>query len=599
MKLLSDGAVKRMKSCLEGYRPYFRVLRYCRPYMSRIVPAFICAWVASVLEATPLVGVKFVIDKVLAEKNFTLMYLIAGGILLITVFKAFIAYINTYLMTWVGNKVIIDIRMQLYDKTQKLSFRSLYKKRVGEFISRITNDVTMLQTILVQVAMDLFIRCANVVAILVAMIYLNWKLTIIAGMIIPVAFLAMSVVGARLRSIGASVQEQLAQLSAVATEALSAIRIVRAFATEKNEYAQFDEKNKEFFRVTIKGSQTRGMLDGIMEVVQYAALVIVLMVGAYFVTSSGPESNGFTTGDLMSFCLAIGTLARPVQMITRTLAQLRGGIASADRVFEIIDQPDEVPLPECPVALGHVRGEITFDDVSFEYEKGIKVLGGLNLRVKPGERVAIVGVTGAGKSTIVDMILRFYDPTGGRILIDGVDLRELDIYDYRRKIGFVPQDPVLMKGTLASNIAYGLENCAADEIDRAARTAGIADFIMSLPKQYETEVGERGVTLSGGQRQRVAIARAIVRNPAILLMDEATSSLDSLVESQIQGAMNEAMKGRTSIIIAHRLSTIRESDRILVIANGEIVEEGSHEELLKLHGQYYNLHLLQAGNKVA
>ena len=598
MKLL-DSVNKRMKSYLEGYKPYFRVLKYCRPYMSRIVPAFICAWVSSALEATPLLGVKFVIDRVLAEKNFTLMYLITGGILLITVFKVALAYVNTYLMTWVGNKVIIDIRMQLYDKTQRLSFRVLYRKRIGEFISRITNDVTMLQSILVQVAMDLFIRCANVAAILIAMIYLNWKLTIIAGMIIPVAIFAMNRVGKRLRSIGSSIQEQVAQLSAVAIETLSAIRIVRAFATESAEYAQFDAKNKEFFRVTIKGSQTRGMLDGIMEVVQYVALVIVLMVGAYFVTASDPTSNGFTTGDLMSFCLAIGTLARPVQMITRTLAQLRGGIAAADRVFEIIDQPDEVPLPERPVVLDHMRGEITFEDVSFEYEKEIKVLNGLNLRIEPGERVAIVGVTGAGKSTIVDLILRFYDPTGGRILIDGVDLRDIDIYDYRRKIGFVPQDPVLMKGTLASNISYGLENCTEDEIDAAARTAGIADFIMSLPKKYESEVGERGVTLSGGQRQRVAIARAIVRNPAILLMDEATSSLDSLVESQIQGAMNEAMKGRTSIVIAHRLSTIRESDRILVISNGEIVEEGSHEELLKLHGHYYNLHLLQAGSKVA
>jgi subfamily B ATP-binding cassette protein MsbA len=599
MKSFTETIGKRIKSYLEGYKLYFRVLRYCRPYLSRIVPAFICAWGASALEAAPLLGVKFVIDRVLTEKNFTLMYMIAGGILLVTVIKVALAYINTYLMTWVGNKVIIDIRLQLYDKTQKLSFRVLYKKRVGEFISRITNDVTMLQHILVQVAMDLFICCASVVAILSAMVYLNWRLTVIAGMIIPVAILVMNRVGRRLRSIGASVQEQVAQLSAVATEALSAIRIVRAFATEKAEYDHFEGRNREFFKVTIKGSQTRGMLDGIMVVVQYVALVIVLMVGAYFVTSGDPASNEFTTGDLMSFCLAIGTLARPVQTITRTLAQLRGGIASADRVFEIIDQADEVPLSQHPVAFGHMRGEIAFDDVSFEYEEGMRVLGGLNFRIEPGERVAIVGVTGSGKSTIVDLILRFYDPTGGRILIDGVDLRELDTYDYRRKIGFVPQDPVLMKGTLSSNIAYGLDNCAADEIERAARTAGIADFIMSLPKKYETEVGERGITLSGGQRQRVAIARAIVRNPAILLMDEATSSLDSLVESQIQGAMNEAMKGRTSIVIAHRLSTIRESDRILVISNGEIVEEGSHDELLKLRGHYYDLHLLQAGSKVA
>jgi subfamily B ATP-binding cassette protein MsbA len=594
MKLLPDIVDEKIKSYIYDFKPYLRVLKYCRPYKLRLIPAFICMWLASLLEAVPMVSVKFVVDDVLNKHNFTVMYFIAMGVLIVTAVKVVLTYINMYLMTWIGNKVVGDIRLQLYDKTQKLSLRVLYKRRVGEFISRITNDVSTLQGILAQVAMDLFIRCANVIGILCVMLYLNWKLTVVSGMIIPIAAITMNKIGARLRAIGRMVQEELAQLSAIAIESMSAIRIVRAFATEKMEYDRLEEQNRFFFKATIKGSQAKGVLDGILELVQYAALVVVLMIGGYDVTA-----GKFTTGDLMAFCLAIGTLARPVQMISRTIATLKVGISSAERVFEILDEPDEIAMPEFPVVLEKMKGEIVFENVSFAYERGIPVLSGLNLRVKPGERVAIVGVTGAGKSTIVDLILRFYDPTEGRILVDGVDLRSLEIYDYRRKIGFVPQDPVLMKGTLANNISYGLRNCAPEAIRAAAVTAGIDDFISSLPKKYESEVGERGVTLSGGQRQRVAIARAIVRNPAILLMDEATSSLDSMVESQIQEAMNDAMSGRTSVVIAHRLSTIRESNRILVISEGRIAEEGSHEELLSLRGHYYNLHSIQAGSKVA
>jgi subfamily B ATP-binding cassette protein MsbA len=551
-------------------------------------------WAASALEVVPIFAVKYVIDEVLGKKDFAMMYLIVAGVVVVTLLKVSFAYVNTYLMTWIGNSVILDIRLQVYDKTQKLSLRVLYKRRVGEFISRVTSDVSTLQGILAQVAMDLFIKAASAVTILGAMIYFNWRLTMVAFMIIPVAFITMDLVGRKLRSIGHVVQEQLAQLSAIAMEAMSAIRIVRAFATEQAEYDRFEKQNRGFFKATLRGAQTRAILDGILELVQYIALVIVLLIGGYFVTT-----NQLSTGDLVAFCLAIGTLARPVQIISRTIAQLNGGIASAERVFEVLDEPDEIAMAENPIALDKMRGEIKFENVSFEYSSGQPVLRDLNMTVKPGERVAIVGVTGAGKSTIVDLILRFYDPVKGRILIDGVDLRDLDIYSFRRKIGFVPQDPVLMKGTLAGNIAYGLDACSPEAIRDSAKTAGIDDFISSLPMRYDSEVGERGVTLSGGQRQRVAIARAVVRNPVILLMDEATSSLDSMVESQIQEAMNEAMRGRTSIVIAHRLSTIRDSDRILVISEGKMVEEGSHEELLKIRGHYFNLHSIQAGSKVA
>jgi subfamily B ATP-binding cassette protein MsbA len=584
----------KVKQDFIGFKPYVRVLSYCRPYIRRLIPAFICMWVASILNSAPPLLVKYIVDNVLIKRNFAMMWLIGAAVVIVIVVKVAFAYVNMYLMTWVGNKVITDIRLQLYDKTQKLSFRVLYRRRMGEFISRITNDVSMLQNILAQVAMDLFMQGATAIGFLGFMIYLNWKLTIFASAIIPLAWIAMDRVGARLRFLGMSVQEQLAQISAVALEAISAIRIVRAFATEKMEYDRFEEQNRGYFKAMITGVQTRGVLDGVIEVIQYVCLVAVLMVGGYDVTT-----GKITTGDLMSFLIYIGVFARPIQVISKVVATLRGGIASAERVFEILDEPDEIAPPASPVIIENMRGEIAFDGVWFEYESDRPVLRELNLRVSPGERVAIVGVTGTGKSTIVDLVLRFYDPVKGRILIDGVDLRDLDMYSYRRKVGFVPQDSVLMKGTLSYNISYGLDSCTDEAIEAAARTAGIDDFISSLPMKYESEVGERGVTLSGGQRQRVAIARAIVRNPAILLMDEATSSLDSLVESQIQGAMNEAMKGRTSIVIAHRLSTIRESDRILVISEGRIAEEGSHEELLKIRGHYYNLHSLQAGSKVA
>ena len=594
MKLAFELISGGIKKSFKRFKPYFRLMSYCRPYIKRLVPAFVCMWLASALEVVPMLAVKFVVDEVLNKMNFSFMYLIVGSVLAVTMIKVSLAYVNTYLMTWVGNKVILDISLQLYDKTQKLSLKVLYRRRMGEFISRVTNDVSTLQGILSQVAMDLFSKAANVVTLLVAMIYLNWKLTIIAFMIIPAAVFATHKVGSLLRSVGFRIQEQLAQISAVAMEAMSAIRIVRAFATETVEYEHFEEQNEGFFKASVRGAKVRGLLDGVLELVQYTALVIVLMVGGYFVTA-----KKFTSGELLTFSIALCSLARPIQNISRTVTQLRGGIVSAERVFEILDEPDEVPMPENPIALNEMRGEIEFENVCFEYESGIPVLRGLSLRVRPGERIAIVGATGAGKSTIADLILRFYDPTSGRILIDGVDLRQLDVYDFRRRIGFVPQDPVLMKGTLAGNISYGLADCPDEDIREAARVAGIDGFISSLPKKYQSEVGERGITLSGGQRQRVAIARAIVRNPASLLMDEATSSLDSLVESQIQGAMNEAMKGRTSIVIAHRLSTIKESDRILVISEGSVVEEGSHDELLELRGHYYNLHSIQVGSKVA
>lgn len=575
------------------WRSYLRLWVYCKPYLRRLAAALCCMVFSAIFGIIPPWLIRNVVDEVLIAGNSGMLNMLAVSVVVLYVLKAAFGYGHAYLMTWIGQKVIMDIRLELYDKTQKLSLRVLYRRRMGEFISRITNDVSTLQNILSSVVVDLVVQGATFIGILAFLFFINWKLTLLTFAVIPVAVLAIDRASTKLRRVGSAIQEQLAQLAAIAQEALSSVRIVRAFATEKLEYDRFEAQSRSHFKALIRGTQTRGVLEGFVEVVLISSLAMILWQGGRDVVA-----GRLTAGGLLAFLTYIGLLVQPVRVLSRVAGTIGQSSASAERIFEILDEDDEIVISQSPVILKPMRGEIVFRDVWFSYESGTCgrwVLSNLNLRIAPGEKIAVVGSTGAGKSTVADLLLRFYDPTQGSILIDGTDLRELDLAAYRRRIGVVPQDPVLMKGTFSYNITYGFSGAAEEAVRSAAITAGIDDFIMSLPKGYDAEVGERGVTLSGGQRQRVAIARAIVRDPAILLMDEATSSLDALVESQVQGAMDEAMRGRTSLVIAHRLSTVREADRILVLNNGKIVEEGAHDALVAARGYYFNLYSLQQG----
>ncbi len=567
-----------------AWASYMRLLKYCVPYRKRLVTALVCMVLSAVFGIIPPWLIKNVVDDVLIAKRMNMLNLLACGVVVLYVLKAVFGYIHMYLMTWVGQKVVIDIRLELYDHTQRLSLATLYSKRSGEFLSRITNDVSTLQNILASVVVDFVVQGSTFVGILCFLFFINWKLTIATFTIIPLAVLVIDRASAKLRKVGSVIQERLAMVAAIAQEAVSSIRIVRAFATEEEEFRRFKSESDKHFRALMKGTQIRGILEGVVEVILIAALAVILWLGGRDVI------NGkLTAGALLSFLTYIGLLVQPIRILSRVISNIQQGVASADRVFEILDEKNEVKISDNPIVLSDMKGRVKFEDVWFRYTESRWVLQGLDFEIRPGEKVAVVGPTGTGKSTMADIIMRFYDPSRGNVFIDGVNLRDIELKSYRRQIGVVPQDPVLMKGTLAYNIGYGYPGVTEDDLVRAAKIAGIYDFINGLPEQFDTEVGERGVTLSGGQRQRVAIARAVVRDPKILIMDEATSSLDALVEQQVQDAMRNAMEGRTSVVIAHRLSTIRDADRILVMNNGRVAEQGTHDELLELEGHYYRL----------
>lgn len=570
---------------------YLRLLSYCKPYKKRLAAALVCMVLSALFGILPPWLIKNVVDDVLIKKQMNMLNMVAAGIVFLYVLKAIFGYAHMYLMTWVGQKVVIDIRLELYDHTQRLSLSTLYSKRSGEFLSRITNDVSALQNILASVVVDFVVQGCTFVGIICFLFFINWRLSIAAFTIIPLAAFVIDKASSNLRRVGRVIQERLAMVAAIAQEAVSSIRIVRAFVTEEEEFSRFESESNRHFKALMKGTQIRGALEGIVEIILISALAFILWLGGRDVI------NGrLTAGELLSFLTYIGLLAQPIRVLSRVISSVQQGVASIDRVFEIMDEDNEVPLAQKPIVHYPMVGRVTFEDVWFRYNDAAWVLRALDFEIEPGEKVAIVGPTGTGKSTLADLIMRFYDPQKGRILIDGFDLRCLDLKTHRRQIGVVPQDPVLMKGTLAYNISYGYAAATKDDLIRAAEIAGIYDYIRSLPSGFDTEVGERGITLSGGQRQRVAIARAVVRDPRILIMDEATSSLDALVEQQVQEAMRNAMNGRTSIVIAHRLSTIRDADRILVLLDGSIAEQGGHDELMARRSHYYRLFVASSGN---
>ncbi len=563
---------------------------YIKKHFLKLLFAIIFMLISSGLNILPPYLFKTVVDDVLISKNVAMLNIICGAIVLIFGLKAVSTYFQRYLMTQAGQSIVMDIRIALYDHMQRMSLKKIYASRIGELMSRITGDVSTLQGIVTSTIIDLLFNLVTFWGMFAFILYINWRLTCLIVLVLPAVGFMLSFTSEKLRKAGHKVQEHLADITATAQEAFSAIRVVRSFATEDEALERFRKANQANYRALLQSVSIQAILAGAVEVFLIFALALVFWYGGNSVI------NGKSTpGELVSFIGYIAFMVQPIRTILNHVSALQVGLASAERIYDMMQTPIESTGDHTGINPGRLEGAVKFEDVYFSYEKGQEVLKGITLDVKAGEKIAVVGATGSGKSTLVDLIPRFYDPTAGRVLIDGYDVKELSLKELRRQIGIVPQECVLMKGSLAYNIAYGLDNPDMQRIIDAAEIADIREFIESLPNKYDTEVGERGVTISGGQRQRIAIARAVIRDPRILILDEATSSLDIAVERMVQKAMNQAMNGRTSFIIAHRLTTVREADRILVLENGKFVQSGTHEELLRTGGLYADLYNMQFG----
>jgi len=570
-------------------RLYLRLLQYLRPHWVRLLIASICAVFVALLTAAYAWLVRPVLDGVFIRKEPRMLLIIPAVIVAVSLAKGLFQYLEGYLIRYVGNRVITDIRSKLYRHIMLLPVGYHEKNSAGRLMSRIINDVGLMQTAVSTVIKDLLQQSLTLISLTAVVFYQNWSLAIIAVMVLPVAYYPLIRIGQRLRKISRAGQEKIGDLTSVLQETLAGVRTVKAFGREEFESGRFMEKNQNYFRNVMKATQVSEMTPPIMETIGSLGVAAVVAYGGYQVIS------GVTTpGTFFSFMAAVLMMYNPIRGLSGVNNVIQQALAATDRVFETLDEVNERELDAGRMTLPPVKGEIEFREVSFSYrEGGNQAVSEVSLSVKSGEVIALVGSSGSGKTTLVNLIPRFYEADKGTILIDGISVREVALPSLRAQVGIVSQEVVLFDDTVRRNIAYGIENATEERILEAAQAAYAHRFISKMPRGYETPLGSAGCKLSGGERQRLAIARALLKDAPILILDEATSSLDLESEQMVQRALANLMKGRTTFVIAHRLSTIQSASRILVMDSGRIVEEGRHEDLLRLDGIYRRLYQIQ------
>ena len=573
---------------------YLRILSYIKPYMHRLLFAMVCTIMAAAGNLYIPWIIKDMIDEVLADKNGTMLNWIAASIMAIFIVRGLFWYGQNYLMSYVGQSVIIDIRAAVFKKLQRLSVSFYDKNKTGTIMSYVTNDVNALQSAMVENTIEMITEGFILIGSVVAMIYLDWRLTLFTVCTFPVVLWFMEFFGKKIRKTGGRIQECTADITSVLQESVASARVIKSFVREDYEVDRFDVENKANFRANMKNAQLMATLTPVVELVAAIGVTMIIWYGGNNVI------NGtITAGSLVAFLTYAVNISNPIKRLTRVIGNIQKALAAAQRVFMIIDMPEEIAESRDAKQLPEVSGKVEFQNVSFAYNDKGNVITDLSFSVKPGEVIAIVGPSGAGKSTIANLLPRFYDVNKGDIKIDGHSVREVTLDSLREQVGIVPQETMLFNGSVYNNILYGRLDATKEEIEAAAKAANAHDFIMQLTDGYETKLGDRGVNLSGGQRQRIAIARAILKNPRILILDEATSALDTESERVVQEALDRLMVGRTSFVIAHRLSTVKNADKILVLEKGNLVESGTHDELLALDGLYAHLYKIQYRNKEA
>lgn len=570
---------------------YKRILGYIKPYLHVLFAALFCTMLAAAGNLYLPWIFRDMIDKVLNAKDAYMLNMISASIVVIFFLRGIFLYGQNYLMNWVGQHVIIDIRSEVFRKLQRLSMSFYDKNKTGTIMSYVTNDVNALQGAMVDNTVELVTESIILVGSICAMIYLDWKLTLFTILTFPVVLYFMNYFGKKIRRSGGQIQEAAADITSVLQETVSSARVIKSFVREQYEIDRFEKENEANLNANLKNARYMATLTPTIEFVAALGVTLILWYGGNNVIDGGT-----TAGSLVAFLAYAVNISNPIKRITRTTGNIQRSLAAAQRVVDILDLPEEVrDLPDAK-ALPAVTGNVSFEHVSFSYNEGDEILHDLSFTVKPGQAVGLVGPSGAGKSTIASLIPRFYDCGSGMICIDGTDIRHVTLDSLRNQVGIVPQETILFNGSVYDNILYGRLDATKEEIEEAAKAANAHDFIMELPEGYNTMLGDRGVNISGGQRQRIAIARAILKDPRILVLDEATSALDTESERVVQEALNRLMVGRTSIIIAHRLSTIKNADRIIVLDKGKLAEDGTHEELMEKNGLYAHLYQIQYRN---
>ncbi|MCY4019518.1 MAG: ABC transporter ATP-binding protein [Chloroflexi bacterium] len=565
-----------------------RVLAYLSPYKLRLFIASVGVLLSAGLSLVFPAVISNVVDSVFEEANLALLDEITLLLLLVFLFRSIAAFVQNYNLNYVGEKIVVDIRQALYAHLQFLSIRFYTDRRVGELVSRISSDVTVVRTVLTGNISTLLQQSMTLLGSVGVMFWLNWRLTLFIVVLMPIIVGVGFVLGSAIRRMSTRVQDEIAGATVVAEEVFQNIREVKSFARENYEITRYNRAIEIAFGAAVKLLTVRSVFGPIIGFFAFAGLALILWFGGREVLD-----GRLSAGELIAFLIYGLTVAGSFAGLINLYSQFQEALGATKRVFQILDTTSDIQDAAAAKELANVDGSISMRDLSFSYEQGNEVLSGVNLDIAAGEIIALVGPSGAGKSTLFNLIPRFYDPDAGVISIDGHDIRDLTQNSLRRQIGLVPQETLLFGGSIRENILYGKLNAGEEEMIAAARSANAHDFISALPKGYETIVGERGVKLSGGQRQRVAIARALLKDPAILLLDEATSSLDNKSEQLVQDALGKLMRNRTTLIIAHRLSTVRIAHRIAVLDAGRLIELGSHDQLIAQQGLYAKLYEMQ------
>ena len=530
---------------------------------------------------------KITIDRVLPNADYLLFWFMCGALLIIYLARFLLRYVACYLLDYAGVRLVVDVRQKVFKHLQSLSLRFYQEYRTGKLISNVIGDVALLNMLMATIqnaAQQLF--QLGLVAML--LFFINWQMALVVMLTLPLHYLNFYYFRGVLRSDFMLMQEKMSEISANLSESLSGVKVVKSFAKENSESRKFFRNLRPVVELQMRVTVDNIYLGAMSDILTVLTYLCTIGVGIRYV-----HIGAISIGEFVAFYTYVGMILQPILTLSAMAATFSQGIVGASRVVHLLDQVPEIKDPEKPVPLpAKLTGQIEFRDVNFYYKKDDRVptINDFNLTIKPGQKVALVGPSGSGKSTMLNLLLRFYDVNSGSIRVDNIDLRRLNLEDYRSRVGVVLQEPFLFSGSIRKNIAYAKPDATDEEIEAAARLANVDEFVNDLEEGYETIIGENGASLSGGQKQRLAIARAILKNPSILIFDEATSALDTLSEALVQEALDRMMEGKSTIIIAHRLSTIRNSDVIVVMQNGRIVQQGTHDELVSTPGVYLTLY---------